>query len=69
MFLPYSRVFIMHVVVIMSGWLIIARGQPELLVALLVVLKTGVDLAFHLAERARYRRTPAATPAGGPPIV
>ena len=69
MFLPYPRVFIMHVVVIMSGWLVIARGQPELLVALLVVLKTGVDLAFHVAERARYGRARADAPGAGPPIV
>ena len=69
MFAPYPRVFALHTTIVLGGALLIGAGQPVALVVLLIVLKTGVDLALHLVERARYRRTPAATAGAGPPIV
>jgi hypothetical protein len=52
MFQPYGRLFILHITIILGAFLVIGLGQPFLLVALLVILKTGVDLLFHLREHA-----------------
>jgi hypothetical protein len=54
MFQPYGRLIILHVTIIFGAFLVIGLGQPVLLVALLVILKTAVDLFFHLREHARY---------------
>lgn len=51
---PYGRLMILHVTIIFGAFAAIALGQPVALVALLVVLKTGVDLLFHLREHARF---------------
>jgi hypothetical protein len=64
MFQPYGRLVILHVTIILGAFLVIGLGQPVLLVALLVVLKTVVDLFFHLRERAG-----AAQPATAPPTI
>jgi hypothetical protein len=50
---PYGRLMILHVTIIFGAFAAIALGQPVALVALLVILKTGVDLLFHLREHAR----------------
>jgi hypothetical protein len=56
MFQPYGRLIILHVTIIFGAFLVIGLGQPVLLVALLVVLKTCVDLVFHLREHSRAGR-------------
>ena len=60
MFQPYGRLIILHVTIILGSFFVIGLGQPVFLVALLVILKTAVDLFFHLREHAR---------AAPPPIV
>src|SRR5688572_3582784 len=52
MFQPYGRLVILHITIIVGSFLVIGLGQPVALVALLVILKTGVDLVFHLREHA-----------------
>lgn len=47
---PYGRVMVLHVVIIGGGFLVQALGAPLAAVALLVVLKTGLDLVGHLRE-------------------
>lgn len=47
MFMPYSRVMIMHFVVIIGGALIMAFGQPLFALILLVILKIFVDMVAH----------------------
>ena len=47
---PYTRVIILHVVVLVGGFLVMLLGQPLPALVLLVVLKTGFDLRAHLAE-------------------
>lgn len=47
---PYSRVMVLHVVILGGGFLVQALGAPVVAVALLVVLKTGLDLVGHLRE-------------------
>jgi hypothetical protein len=60
---PYGRVVILHVTIILGAVLVAALGQPLALLALLVVLKTALDLVLHL----RSHRTPSGPPA--PPSV
>jgi hypothetical protein len=50
MFVPYGRVFIMHIVIIIGGTLVQAFGAPVLALILLVVLKTAIDLVAHSLE-------------------
>ena len=56
MFQPYGRLIVLHITIIFGAFLVIGLGQPVALVALLVILKTGVDLLFHLREHARVSR-------------
>lgn len=66
MFQPYTRVMILHVVIIFGGFLIVSLGQPTAALALLVVLKIALDGAAHVRERRRLQ--PAASPAAAQPI-
>src|SRR5438477_2387363 len=47
---PYGRVMVLHVVILGGGFLVQALGAPVAAIAMLVVLKTGLDLAGHLRE-------------------
>ena len=47
---PYGRVMVLHVVILGGGFLVQAVGAPVAAVAVLVLLKTGLDLAGHLRE-------------------
>lgn len=50
MFRPYGRVMVLHVVILLGGFLVQLVGSPVPALALLVVLKTGLDLGAHLRE-------------------
>ncbi|HAJ37187.1 MAG TPA: hypothetical protein DCL15_16065 [Chloroflexi bacterium] len=50
---PYSRVLILHVVVLAGGYVVRLLGQPMLALVLLIVLKTGFDLRAHLRQHGR----------------
>jgi len=52
MFRPYGRVMVMHVVILGGAFLVQLLGSPLVALALLVVLKTGLDLFGHLREHA-----------------
>ena len=54
---PYSRVVVLHVVILVGGALIAGAGQPALLIALLVVLKTAIDLSLYLRTHRSASRT------------
>jgi len=49
---PYGRVVVLHIVILGGGFLVLALGSPLLPLALLIVLKTGLDLVGHLKEHA-----------------
>lgn len=57
MFAPYGRVVVLHVTILVGAFLVFLSGQPLALVALLVGLKTAIDVLLYLIGR---RRTPAA---------
>jgi hypothetical protein len=52
MFRPYGRVMVLHVVILVGGFLVAQLGSPLIPLALLVVLKTGLDLSGHMREHA-----------------
>ncbi len=56
---PYSRVLILHVVVLAGGFVVMFLGQPLPALALLVVLKTAFDLRAHLREHGRLEQAAA----------
>jgi Family of unknown function (DUF6498) len=53
---PYGRIIVMHLTLILGGFLAESRGWPEAALIMLVALKTLVDLASHLAERRKFLR-------------
>lgn len=54
MMAPYSRIFILHLTIIFGALLIAILNFIEAGLALLVILKIGVDLSAHLKERSRF---------------
>ena len=51
---PYTRVFVLHMTLIVGAFLVMGLGEPLAALMLFVLLKTGVDLAAHLrVHRAR----------------
>ncbi len=61
MFRPYGRVMVLHIVILGGGFLVATLGSPLIPLALLVVLKTGLDLFGHLREHAGLGRPAPAT--------
>lgn len=50
MIAPYRRVVVLHVVTVVGGIFAGLLGDPVILLALLVLLKIGVDVAAHISE-------------------
>lgn len=50
---PYPRMVVLHLTILLGGFLVVQLGQPVVLVALLVVFKTAIDLLLHLREHGR----------------
>lgn len=55
---PYGRLVILHVTIILGGMAIALTGAPAAAVLVLVLLKTALDLGFHLAEHRPTVPTP-----------
>ena len=53
MFVPYSRIVLLHIVIILSGFVALATGQGLAVLVLLVLLKIGFDLAAHIVEHSK----------------
>jgi hypothetical protein len=54
---PYNRVLVMHLTLLLGGWIILLFGTPTGALVVLVVLKTAVDLRAHRNEhRALHHR-------------
>jgi Family of unknown function (DUF6498) len=66
MFTPYGRLVVLHITIIVGALAISFTGAPAALVAILVVLKTAMDIGFHVSEHRRASPTAeAATAARG----
>ncbi len=64
MFRPYGRLVILHMTIIFGALAISFTGAPAAAIAVLVVLKTGLDLGLHLSEHRELVPPPA--PASSP---
>jgi hypothetical protein len=53
MFQPYGRIVVLHLTVLLGGFLVMALGSPVAAIVLLVGLKTAIDLGAHLRERVK----------------
>jgi len=53
MFLPYSRIVVLHIVIIFGGFLAVATGEGLAALILLVALKIVFDLAAHTVEHSK----------------
>jgi hypothetical protein len=51
MFAPYARIVILHVAILIGGFIAFALGSNFFVLALLIVGKTLLDLSLHLIER------------------
>lgn len=47
---PYPRIMVLHIAIVLSGFLTIVIGSPIWLLVLLVIGKTLLDLKLHLRE-------------------
>jgi hypothetical protein len=61
MFAPYGRLVVLHITIIVGGMAIAFTGAPAAAVAILVVLKTLMDIGFHLAEHRNRAMPPPGT--------
>jgi hypothetical protein len=52
-FEPYPRMIALHVTIVFGGLAIAVVGQPVALVALLVIVKTVLDVSLYLRQRRR----------------
>lgn len=57
MLAPYRRIVVLHLTIIVGGFLALALGAPAYALAILVLLKTAVDLRAHVQERRRVAST------------
>ena len=59
--LPYSRVLVMHITIIIGGFLVQKMDEPLFAVIMLIVIKTAIDWKAHLKEhRAALKLSEAA---------
>ena len=49
---PYGRVVVLHLTILAGGGLVMLTGAKLWALVLLVILKTGIDLAAHIREHA-----------------
>jgi hypothetical protein len=57
---PYARVMVLHATILLGGFAAKAMGAPTAVLIVLVVLKTGIDLRAHVAERRKLGAVSAA---------
>lgn len=53
---PYSRVLILHIAIILCGFLVIRMGSPLSMLIALVLVKTVMDIVFHRREHRRLQQ-------------
>jgi hypothetical protein len=58
MFEPYPRLIVLHGTILVGAWIVFQVGQPILLIAFMVVLKTVIDVGLYLFTRRRQPTVP-----------
>jgi hypothetical protein len=51
---PYSRVVLLHLTIIIGGFLVMALGSPLFALLILVLLKIFIDIQSHIREHKKY---------------
>ena len=51
---PYSRVVLLHLTIIIGGFLVMALGSPVFALLILVLLKIFIDIRSHIREHKKY---------------
>ncbi|MBN2092446.1 hypothetical protein JW964_22685, partial [candidate division KSB1 bacterium] len=57
-FQPYKRIIIMHITILAGGALAKSMNAPPLALAVMVLLKTGIDLVSHVFEHRKFSKRP-----------
>jgi hypothetical protein len=47
---PYGRIVLLHIAILLGGFAVMSLGQPVAMLAVLVLLKLGLDAGLHLRE-------------------
>jgi hypothetical protein len=47
---PYGRIVLLHIAILLGGFAVMSLGQPVAMLAVLVLLKLGLDVGLHLRE-------------------
>lgn len=53
---PYARIVVLHITIMAGGFAVMALHAPQAAIAVLVVIKTGIDLKAHLKEREKFEK-------------
>jgi len=51
---PYGRIVVLHLTVLLGGWVVMLLGSPMGALVVLVGLKTAADWRAHVAERKKF---------------
>lgn len=51
---PYSRIVVMHITVMLGGFVSFSLGSPVWALIVMVLLKTLIDVKLHMKEHQRY---------------
>jgi hypothetical protein len=57
MFQPYARIVVLHIAILLGGFVAFALGSNFFVLVLLIAGKTLLDLSLHLLERERNARS------------
>lgn len=63
---PYGRVVVLHLTILLGAFLMAALKSPTVGLALLVILKIGLDVRAHLRERRKFAAAKTTLPVSTP---
>jgi len=66
---PYARVVVLHLTVLFGGFGVMALGEPWYALAILVLVKLGIDIAAHRREHRRLQALDTPLDDANPPAT
>jgi hypothetical protein len=67
---PYARIIVLHVAILLGGFIVMALGSSVGALMILIISKTMLDLSLHLSQHAKIEMLPPTEePANNPPIM